>query len=40
MDPERRKTILWLGGLGAALLVFGYLTSEQWLRLVAMLLGN
>ena len=38
-DVPRNRMILWLGAIGALLLVFGYLTADQWLLLLQSLLG-
>lgn len=38
-DIPRNRLILWLGAIGALLLVFGYLTADQWLMLLQSLLG-
>ena len=35
----RYRLAAWIIGVGAVLLVFGYLTSAQWLGLVGSLLG-
>lgn len=38
-DIPRNRMILWLGAIGAVLLVAGYLTADQWLVLLQSLLG-
>ncbi len=39
-DTARRyRLIAWVVGIGAALLVGGYLTAEQWIGLVGALMG-
>ncbi len=40
-DAARRyRLTAWVIGVGACLLVFGYLTAEQWLGLVGSLMGG
>jgi len=38
-DIPRNRLALWLGAIGALLLVLGYLTADQWLLLIRSLLG-
>lgn len=38
IDPKYLRIAAWVIGIGAALLVAGYLTADQWLKLVGALL--
>ena len=38
IDPKYLRIVAWVIGIGAALLVAGYLTGDQWLKLVGVLL--
>ena len=38
IDPKYLRIAAWVIGIGAALLVTGYLTADQWLKLVGALL--
>lgn len=35
-----QRALAWMFGIGAVLLVTGYLTADQWLHLVGSLLGS
>ena len=37
-DPKCLRLVAWVIGIGAVLLVAGYLTADQWLKLVGALL--
>jgi hypothetical protein len=37
-DIPRNRTLQWIAGIGAVLLVAGYLTADQWLSLLRALL--
>lgn len=38
-DIPRNRTLLYVAAIGAALLVAGYLTADQWLGLVTAMVG-
>ncbi len=39
-DTARRiRLVGWVIGVGAGLLVFGYITADQWMALVGSLMG-
>lgn len=40
MTTGQRRLVGWIVGIGAVLLVTGYITAPQWLALVAGLFGN
>lgn len=38
IDPKYLRIAAWVVGIGVVLLVTGYLTADQWLKLVGALL--
>lgn len=35
-----QRAVVWIAGIGAVLLVAGYLTADQWVTFVGMLLSG